>query len=76
MARPREFDIDTAVSAAMDVFWYRGYASASLPNLLNGTGLSRSSFYKAFEGKQQLFWTVMPRKKSGQPPHCYMATAP
>lgn len=55
MARPREFDINTAIADAMAVFWTHGYEDASLPQLLEGTGLSRGSLYKAFEGKQSLF---------------------
>lgn len=55
MARPREFDTDAVIHAAMDVFWTHGYEDASLAHLLKGTGLSRGSLYKAFEGKQLLF---------------------
>lgn len=55
MGRPREFKIDKAVADAMAVFWMHGYEDASLPHLLEGTGLSRGSLYKAFEGKQSLF---------------------
>jgi len=55
MARPREFDPDTVIAAAVSVFWELGYEDASLPALLKGTGLSRGSLYKAFKGKQTLF---------------------
>ncbi len=53
--RPREFDIEDAVSGAMHVFWTRGYHATSLTDLLEGTGLSRGSLYKAFGDKKSLF---------------------
>ena len=55
MARPRNFDIDTAVAKAADVFWAHGYEGASLPDLLDGMGLTRGSLYKAFTDKKALF---------------------
>ena len=53
--RPREFDIEDAVRDAMNVFWTRGYHATSLTDLLDGTGLSRGSLYKAFGDKRSLF---------------------
>ncbi len=55
MARPREFDIETACEAAMNVFWDSGYKGTSLPDLLEGAKLSRGSFYKAFGSKKSVF---------------------
>lgn len=53
--RPREFDVDEAVNSAMHVFWSRGYTATSLVDLLDGTGLSRGSLYKAFGDKRGIF---------------------
>ena len=53
--RPREFDIEDVVRDAMNVFWTRGYHATSLTDLLEGTGLSRGSLYKAFGDKKSLF---------------------
>ena len=39
----------------MNVFWTRGYHATSLTDLLDGTGLSRGSLYKAFGDKKSLF---------------------
>ncbi|MGC1495030.1 MAG: TetR/AcrR family transcriptional regulator [Sulfitobacter sp.] len=61
MARPREFDIDDALSDAMNVFWQHGYDAASLPELLKGMGLTRGSLYKAFVDKKSLFLRVLTR---------------
>ncbi len=39
----------------MNVFWTRGYHATSMTDLLEGTGLSRGSLYKAFGDKKSLF---------------------
>ena len=61
MARPRAFDTDQAITSAMNVFWRLGYEGASLPDLLEGMGLTRWSLYKAFTDKRSLFMTVFQR---------------
>lgn len=53
--RPRQFKIEDAVRDAMNVFWTRGYHATSLTDLLDGTGLSKGSLYKAFGDKKSLF---------------------
>jgi TetR/AcrR family transcriptional repressor of nem operon len=62
--RPREFDIDEAADAAMQVFWSHGYNGTSLPDLIKGTGLSRGSLYKAFGDKKGLFLAALDRYTS------------
>lgn len=59
--RPREFEIDAAVESAMQVFWTHGYHGTSLVDLINGTGLSRGSLYKAFGDKHGLFLYALDR---------------
>ena len=59
MARPRAFDTDQAIDKAMQVFWTHGYEGASLPDLLDGMGLTRGSLYKAFTDKKTLFLKVL-----------------
>lgn len=53
--RPREFDIDRALEAATQQFWYVGYEATSLHDLLKTMNLSRSSLYQTFGNKHKLF---------------------
>jgi len=50
-----EFEPEQALDAAMQQFWSAGYESTSLQDLLAAMGLSKSSLYQTFGGKQQLF---------------------
>jgi TetR/AcrR family transcriptional regulator, transcriptional repressor for nem operon len=55
MPRPREFDETSALNAAMECFWRRGYEATSLRDLTAAMGLTAPSIYTAFGDKQQLF---------------------
>ena len=55
VGRPREFDEERALEAAMDEFWKKGYESTSLNDLCCCTGLHKGSLYQAFGDKHQLF---------------------
>ncbi|MEN0061263.1 MAG: TetR/AcrR family transcriptional regulator [Myxococcota bacterium] len=61
MGRPRTFDVDQVLDAAVVTFWERGYTGTSLADLLDATGLSRSSLYAAFGDKEGLFLAVLDR---------------
>ena len=55
MSRPREFDTDTALQGAMDIFWRQGFKATSLPDLLKSMQMTRGSFYLAFGTKQNVY---------------------
>ncbi|WP_116950182.1 TetR/AcrR family transcriptional regulator [Jiangella endophytica] len=61
MARPKEFDPEHAVDAAMDVFWVGGYAATSTNDLCEGTGLARSSLYNTYKSKRDLYEQALRR---------------
>ena len=48
MSRPRNFDQHAVVDAAMQAFWSGGLATTSVDDLLQATGLARSSLYNSF----------------------------
>lgn len=59
--RPRTFDPDRVLDAAMALFWKRGYAATGLTDLEEATGLGRQSLYGAFGDKRALFTRVVDR---------------
>lgn len=53
--RKKLFDEKTALNAAMNVFWQKGYVGASLTDLTTRMGINKPSMYSAFGNKEALF---------------------
>jgi TetR/AcrR family transcriptional regulator, transcriptional repressor for nem operon len=65
MARPREFDLDQVLDAALELFWRKGYDGTSMADLLEATGLHKGSLYKAFADKRAVYVAVLDRYTAG-----------
>ena len=61
MARPKEFDRDTALQGAVGVFCDHGYEGTSTEALLRAMGISRQSMYDTFGDKRQLYLEALQR---------------
>jgi TetR/AcrR family transcriptional repressor of nem operon len=64
MGRPRTFDEDVAVRAAMELFWTQGYEATTPAELGEALGIGRGSLYHAFGSKHALYQRAL---------ECYVA---
>lgn len=53
--RPRSFDRDAALAAALEQFWRSGYEETSVAMLTSAMGVTPPSLYAAFGDKRRLF---------------------
>ncbi len=61
MARTKEFDPDTALRAALELFWRRGYEATSMQDLVGHLGIGRASIYATFGSKRELYLKALDR---------------
>jgi TetR/AcrR family transcriptional repressor of nem operon len=53
--RPRQFDPDQVLDQLVDLFWEKGYAATSMSDIVEATGLNKSSLYNSFGSKEEMF---------------------
>ncbi|AUI58131.1 TetR/AcrR family transcriptional regulator [Amycolatopsis sp. BJA-103] len=61
MSRVKEFDVDAACDAALELFWRQGYEATSVSDLVAGLGIGKASLYATFGTKHQLYLTALNR---------------
>lgn len=80
MARTARYDRDTALEAAMTLFWRKGYHATSLKDLEVVLKLKPGSIYAAFQSKENLFLLALrryfERSRQGFRKHMANATSP
>lgn len=67
--RPRGFDEDAALDAAMRLFWEQGYDATGVADLTKAMGITPPSLYAAFGGKEELFRRAVDRYVAGPARH-------
>ena len=65
LGRPRAFDRDAALQAAMEVFWRKGFLAASMNDLCEAMGIRSPSLYAAFGSKEDLYAEAVARYNDG-----------
>lgn len=53
--RPRSYDPEKALGAALETFWEAGFTATSLDDLAAATGMNRPSLYAAFGDKKSIY---------------------
>ena len=74
--RPRSFDRDAALDAAMEVFWNKGFEGASLNDLTGAMGINPPSLYATFKDKEGLFIEAIQRYEARQGEVCPYSDEP
>ncbi|RSO40107.1 TetR/AcrR family transcriptional regulator [Streptomyces sp. WAC 06725] len=57
----KHFDPDAALEAVVRLFWERGVTATGIQEVVDRTGVSRSSLYATFGGKQDLYLAALRR---------------
>lgn len=59
MGRPKCFDRNEVLDAAIQLFWKKGFADTSLSDLEKATGVNKSGLYSEFKDKEDIFYQSM-----------------
>ncbi|MDD3413492.1 MAG: TetR/AcrR family transcriptional regulator [Lachnospiraceae bacterium] len=61
MGRSKEFEENTVLQKAMELFWQQGYEKTSMSDLVEHMGIHRKSIYDTFGDKHSLYLKVIER---------------
>ncbi len=64
MARPKEFERDEALKAALGIFRKKGFSATSTDDLRLAMGIGRQSFYDTFKGKKEIYLEALRKYNS------------
>ncbi|MFF0795085.1 TetR/AcrR family transcriptional regulator [Streptomyces spiralis] len=57
----KHFDPDAILDRVVGLFWRQGAATTGIQDIVNATGLNRSSLYATFGGKRELYRAALER---------------
>ncbi len=64
MPRQKQFNADTVLDRAMELFWYQGFEATSMQALVTTMEINRFSLYDTFGGKHDLFMAACRRYRT------------
>ena len=67
--RPKKFEQEKALEAAMLLFWERGFEQASVDEVAEAMGICTSSLYSSFGDKEALFLATVDHYRTGDGIH-------
>ena len=59
MPREKDFDQQTVIKKCINLFANNGYSATGIQEIVDATGINRSSLYSTFKGKDELFLTCL-----------------
>lgn len=67
MGRPKCFNRNEVLDAAIQLFWKKGFADTSLSDLEKATGVNKSGLYSEFKDKEDIFLESMKHYRDKSP---------
>jgi AcrR family transcriptional regulator len=64
--RPRLFDEEAVLDELTALFWEKGYSQTSMADLVDASGVHKSSLYSTFGSKEELFCKILRRYLEGR----------
>jgi AcrR family transcriptional regulator len=64
--RPRLFDEEAVLDELTALFWRKGYSQTSMADLVDASGVHKSSLYSTFGTKEELFAKILRRYLAGR----------